>query len=208
MQRFRDPKFARLYRTIRSNSGQGLVEMVISLTMLTIAVGSLIAVMVAGAIALQRTDQKGTALTLADKQLELYRTFAYPNIRLVTPLPGAGTAYFKAHSTDPSIPAATACTTGAFASCLVVGGVNGELACSSGVPACAPTQTVTGPDHRTYEIDSYITYYTAPASGAQPAGAAHGSKQVLVVVRDPTRAGAPVLARSSSTFQPLTAATS
>ena len=67
------------------DSGQGLVEMVISLDDADDRGRGLIAVMVAGAIALQRTDQKGTALTLADKQLELYRTFAYPNIRLVTP---------------------------------------------------------------------------------------------------------------------------
>jgi len=195
-------------RRLSSERGQGLVEMVISLTMLTVAVGSLIAVLIAGAVALQRTDQKGTALTLADKQLEIYRTFAYANIRLLTPLPGGGTWYASAHSSDPTIPAATACTTGTFNNCLVAAGVNGEPGCASGVPACAPTQSVAGPDHHTYEIDTYMTYYTAPSSGGFPAGAAHGAKQVLVIVRDPNRPNAPILARAVSTFQPLTAATS
>jgi hypothetical protein len=254
-----------------SERGQGLVEMLIALTVLGIAVGALIAVLVAGAVALQRTDQKGTATTLVDKQLELYRTFAYTNIKLSSSLlSAAGAPYTTAHASDATIPAATACGANHLpAGCLVVEGQNGETGCTTGSQACAPVQkttinrsgtqasgsttigglsttsdlfvgmvaqgpgipsgttiasitngtslvlsaaaTATGtatltfnpaPDNRTYEIDTYITYYSPP-SGVQ-----YGAKQVLVIVRDPTRAGNPILARADSVFQPLTVATS
>lgn len=199
----------RALKRVSSEGGQGLVEMFIALVLLAIAVGALIAVLTAGAVSLQRSDQKGTALTLADTQLELYRTFAYSNIKLHAPLPGGVTSYATAHTSDPSIPAAAPCTTGVFASCLVVDSAN-ETPCNPVVPACTASRTVTGPDHRQYEIDTYITYYSPPSLGTvdTPAGVAHGAKQVLVVVRDPSRSGVPILARDSSIFQPLTAATS
>ena len=74
-------------RRLSSAGGQGLVELLISMTVLSVAVGALISVLVAGAFALQRSDQKGTALALADTQLEVYRAFSYANIRLASPLP-------------------------------------------------------------------------------------------------------------------------
>jgi type II secretory pathway pseudopilin PulG len=204
--------FERAAKRVGSQSGQGLVEMFIALVMLAIAIGALIAVLTAGAVSLQRSDQKGTALTIADRQLELYRTFSYAGVKLVHTLPGGGTTYATAHSLDATIPPATACANGTFTPippCLVVDNTNGETASCPVTAACTPSQTVTGPDHRTYEIDTYITYYNPPSggTGSTPGGVAHGAKQVLVVVRDPTRSGVPILARDSSIFQPLTVAT-
>jgi type II secretory pathway pseudopilin PulG len=212
----------------RSERGQGLVELLIALTVLALAVGALISVLVAGAVALQRTDQKGTATTLADKQLEVYRTFAYSNIRLTHTLPAAGTTYAKAHlsnsdypsysiSTFPGdIPPASGCLDGTYTPtppaepCLVVDNTNSETPCTgSPLPvACTPVQTVTGPDQRSYEIDTYITYCNGVTNlvCGTSTGVSHGAKQVLVVVRDPTRAGSPILARVDSIFQPLTVA--
>jgi Tfp pilus assembly protein PilV len=266
-------------RDRQGEQGQGLVEMLIALVMLAIGVGALISVLVAGAIALQRTDQKGTALTLAERQLELYRTFAYSNIRLSASLPASGTIYANAHAQDATIPPATACTGGTWTPlppCLVVAGVNSEVGCTTGSMACAPVQMTTikrsgsttnggisvgslsstsdlfigmtaqgagipagatiagitngttitlsaaatasgapaltfnlAPDNRTYEIDTYITYCNSATVGVcgTSSGVPHGAKQVLVVVRDPTRTGAPILARADSIFQTLTSAT-
>ena len=66
----------------RGDLGQGIIELLISMVILAVGVGALLSVMAAGALSLQRSDQKGTALTLAENQLELYRGVSYPNIRL------------------------------------------------------------------------------------------------------------------------------
>src|SRR5690242_12476165 len=67
---------------LREESGQGLLELLVALTVLSIAVGSLLTLLAAGAVSLQRSQRSGTALTLAEDQLELYRGVAYPYIRL------------------------------------------------------------------------------------------------------------------------------
>ena len=85
--------------------------------------------------------------------------------------------------------------------CIVIDNTAGQVACVGGAVECAATQTLIGPDHRTYEVDTYIQFYNPNL------GITNGAKQVLVVVRDPTRPGAPILARDSSVFQPLTVAT-
>lgn len=213
----------------RGEDGQGLVEILIALVLLTIGIGALISVLVSGAVALERTDQKGTALTLADKQLEVYRTFAYTDIKLTHALPAAGTTtYGKAHLSNsdyPSysialgdIPPANGCPNGTYTPippaepCLVVDTPPAETPCVPASPlpvACMPVQTVTGPDNRQYEIDTYITYCNGVNNQVcgTSSGVPHGAKQVLVVVRDPTRTGSPILARADSIFQPLTVAT-
>jgi Tfp pilus assembly protein PilV len=191
-------------------SGQGLIEVIIAMIFLAVAVAAILALMTAGAISLQRSSQKGNALTLAERQLETFRTLAYQYIRLDgTAIPASG-AYVTAHSSDSTIPASTpSCTTPAGApNCLVVGTSTGETPCGTG-PACAtPRQSVTGPDHRTYEIDTYITY-TTPSSVTSPGFSVTGRpvKNVLVVVRDPSRANDPVLARTGSIFDNSSLAT-
>jgi hypothetical protein len=62
-----------------------------------------------------------------------------------------------------------------------------------------PTQTVTGPDHRSYRVDTYITYVT-PTDGRQ-------IKQVFVVVRNAALTTLPILARNASTFDQSNIAT-
>lgn len=189
---------------LRGAEGQGLIEVLISLTFLAIAVAAILSLMTAGAISLQRTGKRGTATTLAEKQLELYRSGAYTNIRLHSPLPTTGT-YVTAHSSDANIPAATACTTGVFANCEAVDAANSETACPTSPvpPECQASQSVTGPDHRSYRVDTYITYIT-PVSGATTG---RQTKSVLVVVRDAAVSGTPILARVGSSFDQSNGAT-
>jgi type II secretory pathway pseudopilin PulG len=194
----------------RNESGQGLIEVIIAMIFLAVAVAAILSLMTAGAISLQRASQKGTAQTLAETQLETFRTLAYQYVRLDgTAIPGGG-AYVTAHSTDATIPASTpSCTTPAGSpNCLVVGTSTGETPCGTG-PACTvPRQSATGPDHRTYEIDTYITY-TTPSSVTTPGFSVTGRavKNVLVVVRDPARTNDPVVARVGSIFDNSSLAT-
>ena len=200
----------RLLIRARDETGQGLIEVIIAMIFLAVTVAAILALMTAGAISLQRASQKGTAQTLAEKQLEAFRTLAYQYIRLDgTAIPSSG-AYVTAHSSDSTIPASTPSCSSPPGSpnCLVVGTSSGETPCGTG-PACAvPQQSVTGPDHRTYEIDTYITY-TTPSSVTLPGFSVTGRavKNVLVVVRDPARTNDPVLARNGSVFDNSSLAT-
>ena len=62
---------------------------------------------------------------------------------------------------------------------------------------CNASRTLTGPDHWTYRVDTYIVYFT-PTSGRQ-------AKKVTVVVRDGKNLTNPVLARVTTAFDLATA---
>jgi hypothetical protein len=171
---------------------------------LSVGVAALVTLMAAGAVSLQRSDQKGTALTLAENQIELYRGVSYPYIRLsATQLASVsgGSPYMTGHSSDATIPPGSSASQ-------VLDTTAGNQTCTvADTTLCAPVQTVTGPDHRSYEIDTYITQcpnvsITACSSSADPV------KQVFIVVRDPGRPASPIVARDASTFSSATTATS
>lgn len=167
------------------------MEMIISMFILAVAIAALFTLMTAGALSLQRASQKGTAATLADKQLELYRVVGYSKIRL------ASSALTTALSNSIY-------TTSSYASASEVTDSTAEATCT---PLCSPIQTsVAGPDHRTYRIDTYINTLTPPTvSGVT----GRSVKQVLVIVRNnaTTVAASKILAQNASTFDQSTAAT-
>jgi type II secretory pathway pseudopilin PulG len=192
--------------SLRNDDGQGLIELVVALTILAIGIGALLTVLTSSALSLQRSDQKGTALTLAESQLELYRNVAYSDIRLAdagwssAPLTTGSDPYFTANGSDPTIPS---------------GAKSGEVtdtpagpdinACATPAPAeCAPVRTVTGPDHRLYRIDTYVTPETPKDAGGTTVGTP--LRRVTVVVRNAQIATLPILARNTSTFSPVNAA--
>ena len=183
----------------RGELGQGIIELLISMVILAVGVGALLSVMAAGALSLQRSDQKGTALTLAENQLELYRGVSYPNIRLsAASWPSSGSIYVTANSSDATIPPGTS-TSEVLDTAVPCTGADLTALCS-------PVQTVTGPDHRRYEIDTYVTSCPNAAITSCPA-TADPVKQVFVVVRDADKAGLPVVARNASIFSSSTIAT-
>jgi type II secretory pathway pseudopilin PulG len=183
----------RLDRRAADDGGFGMVEMLIALTILTVAIASLMTVFTASALSLRRAGQKGTALVLADTQMELYRTKGFTNVRIDgTLIPTTGT-YVTAHTSDSTIPPSTG---------QALAGQNGDDTCSTtNEPSdCLPVQTVTGPDKRTYRVDTYVNYVNndstlsirTPASGLT-------LKRVTVVVRDGSTGT--IIAREQSAFQ-------
>ena len=185
------PLLTRLRARATGDDGFGLVELLIAMTMLSVAVGALLTVFVSSAVSLRRAGQKGTALTLADTQMEKYRTRTFTAVRIDgTLVPSSGT-YVTANSTDSTIPPSTN---------QAVAGQNGDEACSTPAPAaCLPVQNVTGPDGHTYRVDTYANYVNndatlsirTPASGLT-------LKRVTIVVRDATTGM--IMARESSAF--------
>ncbi|HZO34145.1 MAG TPA: type II secretion system protein [Gaiellaceae bacterium] len=188
---------------LREESGQGLLELLAAIAILSIGVASLLTLLAAGAVSLQRSQRDGTALTVAEGQLELYRGVAYPYIRLsataLAAVPGSS-VYMTANASDSTIPSGAS-------SSQVLDTTSGNQACTTDDAAlCAPVQTVTGPDHHSYEIDTYITQCPDAGLTSCPPSA-DPVKQVFVVVRDAAKSTLPIVAREGSTFSSWTTAT-
>lgn len=169
---------------LRSQEGFGLLELLVSMTMLNIGILAIVAAFNSGAIALKNAGEVSTASVLGDKQMELYRALKYTEIALdsasVTTANGDTTYQCdRANKIDPN------------GSC---GGSNQQTqqlkTCSPMTPQCNPRQTVTGPDQRRYRVDSYVTLQTPPNGRAV--------KLVTIVVR--RISDLKVLARVSSSF--------
>jgi prepilin-type N-terminal cleavage/methylation domain-containing protein len=168
---------------LRSEQGFGLVELLIAMTVLSVGILALVAAFSSGLTALVRASQVGTASTLADKQMELYRGVPFDWIVL-------DTAAVATANTDAVYPGDQA----------LAGGLSNHTAtCPSGAPseACAPIQNVTGPDGRSYRVDTYVTLDDPTDSGA-----ARDVRVVTVVVRE--GGSNRTLVRHVSTFDELT----
>jgi type II secretory pathway pseudopilin PulG len=189
-------------RATTRDEGQGLVELIVALTILAIGIGSLLSLLTSSALSLQRAGQKGTALVLAEKQIELYRSVGYRDVRLDDTLEAAAASdatipYGTANSADSTIPSAsnqlldTATDTNQC-----VPAVTGD---QNTVPdQCKPYQLVQGPDHRWYEIDTYI--HATTVNGGDTVAS------VAVIVRNGNLSTRPILARSASTFSSVNVA--
>lgn len=154
---------------IRSQQGFALIEMLIAIVVINIGLLAILLALNSGMVTLRRSAESSTASALADKQIELYRAVAFPAIYLDTTLLAATDSTYR---TDPAYSVSQV-----------------SQACSPIAPRCTPTQTVTGPDGRSYRVDTYIVW-TTPVGGS-------AVKQVTVVVRKP---GSPTaLARVVST---------
>ena len=182
----------RLRQRAASENGFGLVELLIAMTILSIAVGALLAVFTSSAVSLRRAGEKGTALTLADTQMEKYRTRTFTAVRIDGSLiPTSGT-YVTANATDSTIPPSTN---------QAVAGQNGDEDCpTTDEPvACLPVQNVTGPDGHTYRVETYVNYVNNDSTLSIRTPASDlPLKLVTVVVRDATTGS--IMARESSAF--------
>ena len=169
---------------LRSQQGFGLIELLISMTVLNIGIFAVVAAFNSGALAIKRASEISTASVLADKQMELYRALKYTEIALDSTAMTAANAD-TTYQCDPAnkIDPAGAC-----------GGANQQTqvqgTCATLTPQCSPRQTLTGPDGHSYRVDTYVVSQTPPTGRA--------SKLVTIVVRRGSDLG--VLARVSSSF--------
>jgi type II secretory pathway pseudopilin PulG len=165
---------ARLEQLWRDERGIGLIEILIAMTILSVAISAQLSVFEASMKSIGRAGVAGTAVTLADIQMESYRSLPYACIYLTsasgdsayTGDPAYGASQVTASSCSPSATPPTNATTA--------------------------SRTVTGPDHRTYRVDTYVVSST-PSGG-------RALKTVTVVVRSVTTVVGGVLAREATTF--------
>src|SRR3712207_8248851 len=69
-------------RLRRDESGFGLVELLIAMTVLSVGILATIAAFTSGSFALQRASKLSTATAIADAQMERYRAIRYDSIAL------------------------------------------------------------------------------------------------------------------------------
>jgi type II secretory pathway pseudopilin PulG len=178
---------------LRNEAGFGLIELLIAVTMLNVGILALVAAFSSGAVTLRRASQVANAATVADTQLELFRGLKYSAILQDTTEWNSAVAdatwtadpVYQSNMKSP-IPAPKA----------LLATVTGGTCAGTPVPAsCDPSRVVTGPDNRSYRVDTYL-YYDTPTGGQQ-------LKVITVVVRD-TAQTSRSLARVTSTFDTAT----
>jgi len=170
---------------MRSEQGFTLIELLIAMVVLTIGILALIAAYSSGYVALNRATRVSSARLIADQQMERFRAVQYSAVQLNTTC-GASCTEDATFTGDP-----------AYSSAAQVTG------CTTTDSICLPTQTKTGPDGKSYRLDTYITYNcwsgTLSTSPSVTCGTGNPSpvKRVTVVVRSSSLT-APV--REASTF--------
>jgi type II secretory pathway pseudopilin PulG len=181
---------------LRQQSGFGLIELLMAMVILQIALLALVAVFGSSAVAMGRAARIGTASAIADRAMEQYRAYIYGSIGLNTG--GSTDSTYLNDASCPGHGGSPPCGNISVSGCTA--NPKNPIGIGTNPPdPCAMKQTITGPDNKTYRIDTYIVVYTAPTPvGGQ---APRSGKLVTVVVRDPSAAGNNrVLARESSTF--------
>ena len=78
---------------LRSEAGQGLIELLIALTVLVIGIGSTLTIFADSLLSLQHAGKEGTAITLADRQMETYRSMPYSCLSSVFSAPSGCITY-------------------------------------------------------------------------------------------------------------------
>jgi hypothetical protein len=146
-------------RRLRDERGSMLVELLIAMTFLGVTIGALMSVYTSSVMSLRHSSIEGNALTLVDKKLEIYRTLPYDSIALNSgSIPSASDIYATKPPGTLSAVQKSSITSGQ-----ATGGTY------------SATETVIGPDNRTYRVDTYIFPYT-PSTG-------QAGKQVTVTAR-------------------------
>jgi type II secretory pathway pseudopilin PulG len=179
---------------VREESGFGLVELLIAMTVMVVGITALVAAMSSGFIVVKRAADESTAAAVADKQMEAYR--ALPNCAIYldsSTIPASG-----AYKAEPGLGSAT--------QIVALASLTPPLK-SSASPCPTPPATtknahqqLDGADGRPYWVDTYIVEAT-PATGSV-------TRKITLIVRDPKDAtNTRALIRETATFAPPTGCT-
>jgi Tfp pilus assembly protein PilE len=170
-----------LLRLRNDDSGFGLIELVMAITILNIGILACVAALNSGAIALQRASKVSTAAALADAQMELFRALRYDSIGLYDTATADGDSTYRNDAarnwSNDTMFSVASCAGTVFP------------------VECLPIQTVSGttsPDGKAYRVDTYVVE-------SAPTDTSRVLKVVTVVVRDGTNLSK-ALVRAQSTF--------
>ncbi|MBA3842029.1 MAG: type II secretion system protein [Actinobacteria bacterium] len=127
------PSADRFGAHLRDEAGIGLIELLIAMTILAVAISAIVAVFASSIAVLSHAGKEGTAITLADRQLEAYRSMPFSCIPVApsTSKPGTCTTATSPFSGFPDPYSATQTVSGA-----------------------------TSPDHRGYTVNTVVVAAT------------------------------------------------
>lgn len=186
---------------IRSQRGQGLIELIITMFVIAIALLALGAGFDAAFFSLHQSARTSAAANLGEQQLQMYAAIPYASLGLDTTTLATVEAKDPTYVSDEATlnsglsptPTDVTNTCGTSMNCLPV-------QCT---PAATCTYPVTlsedpvGSDDRHYKVETFIRDVTQTTT----------ERMVTVIVRDPNQTGSPIVYEASSAFDPCTGCT-
>ena len=187
------PMKPQMLARLRAEEGFGLIELMVAVTVMTIALLALAAGYDSAFVSLHRSSQKTVANALADRQLDLYRAVPFGSIGLDATATSSADSLYSSNSildgdwvTDPVTGVQTQDPSGVVNDVTISG-------CGS-TANCLPVQTITGSDGRSYRVESFVR------DQANSTGIRWTERVVWVVVRDAAASGKPEILRLSTAF--------
>jgi type II secretory pathway pseudopilin PulG len=185
----------------RAEDGFLMIEVVAAIVILTIALLAVMAGYDAAFISLHRANQKAVAAKLANQQLELFGALSYDAIGLDPTLTANvgdpnNAAYDSLYATNSLLDGAMYTDANGNPAQYPSGTVNDVTTTGpcGATPNCLPVQTVTGPDGKTYRIETFIR------DDDHTSNHRWTTRDVTVVIRDPSVAGDPEIVSAQAGF--------
>lgn len=168
----------------RDESGFMTIELMVAVVLITVAILALMASYEGAFASLHSSGQTSSAGLLAENQLELYASLPYSSVGLdsatLTAVKGTGTGSDAVYKTDESSLPGT--------------GADVTISGCGSAAQCLPVQTLTGSDHHSYKLETFIR------SIANPSETTWTEKVVTVFVRDLTQSGSPIVFKDQTAF--------
>jgi Tfp pilus assembly protein PilV len=150
-----------------------MVELLVATVVLVIAVLALLAAYDQAFFSLRSAAQTSSAGLLAENQLELYASLPYSSLGL------DATTLSSVQASDPTYSSDESALPGTGTDVTISG-------CGSS-PQCSPVQTLTGSDHHSYKLETFIRLL------ANPSYSSWSETVITVIVRDLDKADAKVV---------------
>ena len=173
----------RLRARLRSEDGFGLLELMMTLVILSIGIAGLLTIFLASASSLARSGRQGTATVILDRTFEYYRRGPWGNIRLVASGPGGsfgvtdsnvtgdsiytgqcsscpvgGSSVLVDDNTPPSVTFGTTTITNGSTCNVGQGTQNPDTDSTQPITDCLAEATVFGADNMPYRVYTYMKY--------------------------------------------------
>jgi len=183
---------------MRSERGQGLIELLITMVVITIALLALGAGFDAAFLSLHQSARNAAAANLGEQQLEMFAAIPYASLGLDTTTLATVKSKDTTYVSDDAAlsPSGTdkTLTCGTSSYCLPV-------QCTPAATCSYPvtlSEDPVGSDNRHYKVETFIRSVTETTQEIM----------VTVIVRDPNQTGSPIVYEASSAFDSCTGCTS
>jgi Tfp pilus assembly protein PilV len=180
---------------LHHEQGQGMIEMILAMVVLTIALLALLASYDEAFFSLHSSARKTAAASLAESQLELYSAVyssqaSFSSIGLSSSLVTTAKASDAFYSTDESSLSPSGTTEVSSASCTTT------------VAQCMPVQaSVTGTDGKNYRVETFVRDISQSLTcTTTPPCPTTTERDVTVIVRDPNVSGTPKVYTVTAAF--------